>query len=105
MPKNRGDAVLTIVSAVGLTAVTTIVVGLLVGDGSTREWLLSSAGALELGGILLVASPELAPILRRLVGGLNALRRRFGALARQAAGWILTKLGRPRPKVVAASPA
>ena len=70
----RSRAVVTILGFVVLAAVTSLLVGALGGDGSGREWLLSCAGALELWGVLLVASPELAHYLG-VCGQLSSLCR------------------------------
>lgn len=77
-------------------AATSVLVGWLADADSLRRWLLSVAGALELWGVLLVASPELAPYLRRLRGALVALPERTQALVRRATDWVRAKMGRPR---------
>ncbi len=87
-------------------AVTSFVIGWYGGDGSLREWLLSAAGALELSGVLLVASPELAPVLLRAGEGLAAVRKRTRTLTRAAANRVLRMLARqPRPHVASGASA
>jgi hypothetical protein len=101
----RGRAALTIVAFATPALVTSALVGGLGGDGSLREWLLSIAGSLELWGVLLVASPELVPVLRRLGAALFDLWGSTKSLARRAADWALRKLGRPRKHHVSLSAA
>lgn len=80
-------------------AATSVVVGWLADADSLRRWLLSVAGALELWGVLLVASPELAPILGWLHRAVTALPSRAKSLARRAADWVRAKLGDPRDHI------
>ena len=92
------------VRIVGLAAVAAAATGFAVawfgGDGSVPHWLLAYAGSLEFWGVLLVASPELAPYLRRLVTKASAMRRRTQALARRATDWLKTKIKGPSTRVV-----
>ncbi len=93
-------AIVRVLAFAAVAAMTSFVVGWLVGDGSFRHWLFSCAGSLEFWGVLLVASPELVPYLRRLATGLGALWHRTKALARRATDWVRVKIGRPRTQVV-----
>jgi hypothetical protein len=61
-------AIVRVLAFAAVAAMTSFVVGWLVGDGSFRHWLFSCAGSLEFWGVLLVASPELVPYLRPLAG-------------------------------------
>lgn len=91
----------------GVLLVLAVVVGFLVGwyagDHSAREWLFSFAGSAETFGLLLVAAPELVPILQTI--GLAVVRgwSRMKVLLRQAEGAVRRLLRRPRGQVVSAS--
>jgi hypothetical protein len=84
-----------IVGFAAVAAVTSYLVGWLGGNGSFRHWLLACAGSLEFWGVLLVASPEISPFLRRLAVALAALRSQTKALAHRAANRARRMLGRP----------
>lgn len=90
--KPRGRATVTILGFAALAAATSLLVGWLGGDGSLREWLLSCAGALELWGVLLVASPELVPILRRLRAALARSGSQAAKVGRRATNWVRRKM-------------
>lgn len=83
-PGTRAAATVIGFAAVA-AAVTSFLVGWFGGDGTPRDWLLACGGSLEFWGVLLVASPELAPSLRRLGAALVAARSHTKALARRAA--------------------
>jgi hypothetical protein len=100
----RRRAAVTIVGFVVVAAITSLLVGFLVGDRSVRDWFLSCAGALELWGVVLVAWPELAPLLQRLRTVVARLRDAATVLARRAINWVRLKVGRPRPHTVSVSP-
>jgi hypothetical protein len=76
-----------------------VVVGVLIAwyatDHGARGWLYAFGGSAEFFGLLLVAAPELVPILQSIgataVGGWRSLR----ALQREAAARLLRLLGRP----------
>lgn len=59
-----------------------VLLGGLAGDGSTRHWLFAFSGSLEVFGVLLVASPEIAPLLQRVGRALVAAWERAKALWR-----------------------
>lgn len=94
MTQGRRAAV-RIVGFAAVAAVTSFLVGWLGGNGSLRHWLLACGGSLEFWGVLLVASPEIAPSLRRLAVALAAVRSQTKALAHRAANRARRMLGRP----------
>jgi hypothetical protein len=83
-----------------------VVVGLLVGsyagDHSLREWLLSFGGSAEAFGLLLVAAPELVPILQSIGSAVVGSWLRMKALLRKAERAVRRLLHRPSGQVVSA---
>ena len=95
MTPGRRAAVRTVGFAAVAAAATGFVVAWFGGDGTVSHWLLAYAGSLEFWGVLLVASPEIAPSRRRLAVALVALRSQTKALAHRAANRARRMLGRP----------
>jgi hypothetical protein len=103
-PGTRAAA--TVVGFAVVAAATGFVVAWFGGDGSVSHWLLAYAGSLEFWGVLLVASPELAPYLRRLAAGFASLRSHTKVLAHRASARARRILGlRPRPIVMSGTSA
>jgi hypothetical protein len=75
-------------------------VGWFLGNHSRHDWLLSYAGICELFGVLLVAAPELVPILRGIGSAIATGWRHVCALLRSAIQVIRRRLGGPRHQVV-----
>jgi hypothetical protein len=80
----------------GLTVVVGVLIAWFATDHGLRGWLYSFGGSAEFFGLLLVAAPELVPILQSIgaaaAGGWRSLR----ALQRKAAARLLRLLGRPQ---------
>lgn len=95
-----GRAAVTVAGFVALAAMTSFLVGWFLGNGTFRHWLFSCAGSLEFWGVLLVASPELAPVWRRVGEGLTTAWSGTKTLTRRTYNRVLLMLGRrPRPHV------
>lgn len=93
----------SILVAVGLyvaAAVVGTLVGWLVGDHSTREWVLSYGGSAELFGVLLIAAPELVPILHGAGSAVASAWTCARETARNAADTVRRWVGRPRNRTI-----
>jgi hypothetical protein len=84
----------------GLAVVVGALVGWYAGDHSLRDWTLSFGGSAELFGLLLVASPELVPILQRVASLGRRAWRQVLRLLRKVEAAFRRLLRRPLPHVV-----
>jgi hypothetical protein len=71
--------------------------GRFIGDGSLHDWVLSFAGATELFGVLLVAAPEIAPILARAWRALQRVAASVKTMALTIPHALRRLTGRPAP--------
>jgi hypothetical protein len=80
----------------GLAVVSGLLVGWYAGDHSSRDWLISFAGSTELFGLLLIASPELVPIIQAAGSAISSLLRRLRRWALPVEDRLRRLVGRPR---------
>lgn len=86
----------------GLAVLIGFLVSWYAGDHSAREWLVSFGGSAEVFGLLLVAAPELVPILQGIASAVLGGWRRIRDLMRRAERALRRLVHRPRAHVVSA---
>ena len=96
-PRRRGAwAIVLSLAFVAAAAVVGVFLGLFMGDGSWREWLLSLGGSAELFGLLGVASPELVLARETAAPAVSRTWQRAAALVRRVENRVRRLLGRPQ---------
>ena len=80
----------------GLTVVVGVIIAWYATDHGLRGWLYAFGGSAEFFGLLLVAAPELVPILQTIGAAVAGGWRSLRALQRKAAARLVRLLGRPQ---------